>query len=110
MKILFQGGWKAGRDDERTRGPIRAYCESLAEHIVENNHQVVLTSNLDYDKLIAEKITIVAKKQNKRPADHLLFLLPDSVTEIPTGAKVKKFEATLRLTEIRTACIQQSDA
>ena len=110
MKILFQGGWKKRRDPIDTKVPITKYCESLAQHIVANNHQIVLTSNREFDKLIADKIAETALDKKANLKDHLLFLLPDRTKEIPSIGRVKTFEETRWSIEERTYFILQADA
>jgi len=110
MKILFQGGWKAGRDPEENKETISEYCETLAKYIVENNHQIVLTSNWRYDKTIADKIIEISNEQNKQIKDHLMYLLSEREKEIPSKGRVIKFEPTKWWIEERTYCIQQTDA
>jgi predicted nucleotide-binding protein len=110
MKILFQGGWKAGRDPEFNKKLVSSYCESLAEQIVRNNHTIVLTSNREFDKIIADKVSVIAQAANKNIKNHLLFLLPDRIKDIPTKGVVKRFESTRWWIEERTYCVQQSDA
>ena len=40
MKILFQGGWKPGRDPVETAELIKTYCTVFAKFAVSHNHQV----------------------------------------------------------------------
>jgi len=110
MKILFQGGWKAKRDPVEIKEQISAYCESLARHIVANNHQIVLTSNREFDKLIADKIAEAATSKKANVKEHLLFLLPNRIKKIPATGKVKTFETTRWWIEDRTYFVQETDA
>ena len=109
MKLLFQGGWRAGRDPENTREIISAYCLSLAEHVVDHNHQLILTSNREYDQIIANHISKMAKNKNKSVKDHLLFLLADRIKELPVEGRVKRFPSARWWIEERTYCVEISD-
>ena len=110
MKILFQGGWKAKRDHIDTKMQISEYCESLAKHIVANNHQIILTTNRDFEKLIADKVAeaAVAKKANVK--DHLLFLLSSRIKDLPSKGRVITYDTTRWWIEDRTYFVQEADA
>jgi hypothetical protein len=41
MKILFQGGWKEGRNAPETKALIEDYCLALAKYIVKEHHAIV---------------------------------------------------------------------
>ena len=110
MKILFQGGWKAKRDPEETKDQIAEYCQALAEHIVANNHQVILASNRKFDKLIADKIVEAANAKKANVKDHLLFLLSNRIKDLPSIGRVITIEATRWWIEDRTYLVQESDA
>ena len=109
MKILFQGGWKTRRDPLGIQKNISEYCESLAHHIVANNHQVILGSNQGFDKIIADKIVETAIANRANVKDHLLFLLPDRIKNIPSEGRVKSFETGWWIEE-RTYFVQEADA
>ena len=110
MKILFQGGWKTKRDRADTKGTISEYCEVLAQYIIANNHQIILASNREFDKLIAAKIVEAANAKKANVKDHLLFLLPDRIKSLPSIGRVKTFEATRWWIEERTYLVQEADA
>jgi len=109
LKILFQRGWKANRDPEFTKDLIASYCDALAKMVVQNNHQVILTSNRDYDKIIADGVKDAAEKEEKNVKDHLLFLLPDRVSDIPTVGVVRQIDHTRWWIEERTYVVQFAD-
>jgi len=109
MKILFQGGWKARRDPVITKEVIASYCDKFAELVVKNNHQVILTSNRDYDKIVAEGVRDTAEREGKDVKDHLLFLLPDRITDIPTIGVVRQIDHTRWWIEERTYVVQFAD-
>jgi hypothetical protein len=88
MKVLFQGGWKAGRDPDQLREMVAKYCVCLASHIVNNNHAVVLTSTREFDGLIAEEIVRVSQKLGRNVKDHLIYLLPEREATLPTHGRV----------------------
>lgn len=110
MKILFQGGWRTKRDPIDTKGPIYKYCESLAKYIVAKNHQIVLVSHRECDKLIAKKVAEAANDKKASVKNHLLFLLPDRIKTIPSIGRVKTFDATRWWIEERTYFVQEADA
>jgi hypothetical protein len=104
MKILFQGGWKAGRDPEGIRDTIASYCRSLATFIVKPGHTVVLTSYRDFDKLIATEVVIASKAVSGNIKDHLLFLLPERVNSC--RQKVVSFSSTSRVGGLKSVPTQ----
>jgi predicted nucleotide-binding protein len=110
MKILFQGGWKAGRDPEGIRDTIASYCRSLATFIVKHGHTVVLTSYRDFDKLIATEVVIASKAVSGSIKDHLLFLLPERVNAVPTEGRVIQLNKSRWWVEERTESVLYCDA
>ncbi len=109
MKILFQGGWKTQRDPDNTRDQIAKYCESLAHHIVANNHQIILCSNRDFDQIIAGKVAESAAAKKSNIKDHLLFLLPSRIKKMPSIGRVKVVDTRWWIEE-RTYFVQEADA
>ena len=65
MKILFQGGWKEGRDSLKEKELIEDYCLALAEQVVKRGHVIVLTSNRESDKVVAEKVIATASSEGR---------------------------------------------
>jgi len=110
MKILFQGGWKTKRDQPQTKEIIEAYCKALAKFIVNSNHTIVLTSNSDYDELIANEISIQLNETPERIKEKILFLLPNRINSVPKIGTVHKFDHTKWWQEERTYIIQQVDS
>lgn len=108
MKILFQGGWKAGRDEGKKE--IDLYGRAFAKYAVTNNHQIVLAYFRNHEKVIADEIAKVATEQGKDVKKHLLFLLPDTEKEIPTIGRVKKYSKKKWYSQQRTYLIQSVDA
>jgi predicted nucleotide-binding protein len=110
MKILFQGGWKAGRNPDETKETITKYCSCLARHIVTHGHTIVLSSNRDFDRLIADEVCRASQAVGKSVKDHLLFLLPQRETEVPTQGRVVRFPEGYWWSEERTYYVQHTDA
>jgi hypothetical protein len=73
LKILFQGGWKTGRDPDGIKELVTRYCRSLASHIVDNNHAVVLTSTRDFDEIVAQAVSYHCDNSKKNCKDHLIL-------------------------------------
>jgi|WetSurSiteA1Bulk_404760.scaffolds.fasta_scaffold02342_3 hypothetical protein len=110
MKILFQGGWKKNRDPPENKVKVADYCHSLAKHLVNSDHHLVLTSNRYYDQLIAGDIASLAREAGRNPKDFLTYLLPNRYNDIPSEGKVKKFEKTRWGFEERFFFIKETDA
>ena len=110
MKVLFQGGWKQGRNPIHTEQLVAAYCRSLASHILSSKHQLILTSGRDYDNLIAQEMDSLAKETGRNLKEILIFLLPDRFKSIPSLGRVLTFEKPRWWLEERTYYVQQSDA
>src|SRR5690349_7985401 len=110
MKILFQGGWKAGRDPDHLRETISDYCICLASYIVENNHTVVLTSMRESDALIAREITHIAEKTGRNVKDHLIYMLPERETILPKQGRVIQISQRQWWVEERTEAVLYADA
>jgi hypothetical protein len=113
MKVLFQGGWKAGRDPEDIRETIASYCRSLAVFIVTHGHTLVLTSGEDSNKLIATEVAIAAKAVSRNIKDHLVFLLPDRENAQPKEkleGRVIQLSKSQWLVQERTEAVMYCDA
>ena len=110
MKILFQGGWKIKRDQPQTKDIIEDYCKTLAKFIVDSNHKIVLTSDRDFDELIANEISKILNKTPERIKEKILFLLPNRINSIPKIGTVHKYDHTKWWQEERTYIIQQVDS
>ena len=110
MKVLFQGGWKAGRDPDQLRETIAEYCVCLASHIVNNNHAVVLTSTREFDALIAEEVVRVSQKLGRNVKDHLIYLLPEREATVPAHGRVVQIPKRQWWVEERTEAVLYADA
>jgi predicted nucleotide-binding protein len=110
MKILFQGGWKAGRDPENTRNMISDYCSKLASFIVSNNHTIVLTSCRDFDKIVGDAIVSVALESGRKSKDHLIYFLPERELTLPEHGRVVRIQQNQWWIEERTEAVLYSDA
>jgi hypothetical protein len=73
---------------------------------VANNHQIILSSNREFDKLIADKIVETGDANKANVKDHLLFLLPDRIKSLCSIGRVKTFETTRWWIEERTYLVQ----
>jgi hypothetical protein len=83
MKILFQGGWKEGRNAPETKALIEDYCLALAKYIVKEHHAIVLTSNREFDKVVADKIIAAATSEGRNVKEHLIYFLPERERPLP---------------------------
>jgi predicted nucleotide-binding protein/predicted Rossmann-fold nucleotide-binding protein len=111
MKLLFQGGWRAGRNPEEAKSVVEDYCRTLSKYLVASRHQLILTSsNREYDGLIAQEVATLAQKAGRNVKDILIYMLSERYTEIPSIGKVIKFEQHGHWFEERTYLIRQSDA
>jgi predicted nucleotide-binding protein len=110
MKILFQGGWRDHRDQPESKDKIADYCHSLAKHLVNSHHQLILTSTRYYDNLIAQDIVLLAKEAGRDTKECLIYLLPNRYDDIPSEGRVRKFEKTRWWFEERTYFIREADA
>ena len=109
MKILFQGSWKGNRDIPQSREKIEIYCKVLAKFIVEYDHTIVLTSNNDFEKLIAEEINKLLPNSQVRIKYHILFLLPERIDDLPNIGSVHKLGDLKWWQDQRTSFIHQAD-
>jgi hypothetical protein len=119
MKILFQGGWQAGRDPESTRAMITDYCCKLARFIVNENHTIVLTSITDCNKIVEDEIVRVAMELAKNPKDHLIYFLSqrqpkkrvENDSRMPDHGRIVRMPSTIiSWTQERTEAVEYSDA
>ncbi len=109
MKILFQGSWKENRDTPNNKEKIAEYCKTLAYFIVKHNHTIVLSSNRDNEKLIADEINLLLHSAAEEVKEKVLFLLPDTAEDIPTVGTVHKYDDLRWWQAVRTYFIQQVD-
>jgi predicted nucleotide-binding protein len=110
MKILFQGGWKAERNGAETKKLIEDYCLALANYIVKEHHTIVLTSNREFDKLVADTLIAAATSGGRNVKDHLMYLLPERERQLPPAGRVVTIPAKSWLIEERTYAVQNTDA
>ena len=110
MKILFQGGWKKDRDEDKVTGDIKKYCKSLARFIVDSEHQLILTSTREHCHFIASEIAGLVNNNPEELRKKVLFLLPERIRDTPSLGSVQKFDGTKWWQDERTYVIQQSDA
>src|ERR1043165_838105 len=109
MKILFQGGWKAGRNSSESETLIQSYCTTLAGYIVRHNHILVLASYRQTDKMLADEVTTIARAQARNIKDHLMFLLPQRENVLPKEGRVIRIPEKAWWIEERTYYVQNSD-
>ena len=110
MKILFQGGWVPGRDPEENKVPIMEYCATFGRFVVQNGHTAVLTSDRHLDKLIADEVVKESDRLGHDVKQHLMFLLPERIREIPDKGRVVRMSDRNWWIQERTFFVQQSDA
>ena len=110
MKILFQGGWKVGRNPPDARPLIEDYCKALARYIVASNHCIVLTSTRDFDNVLAEAVAATASADGRNIKDNLTYFLPERERILPKEGRAIRIPAKSWWIEERTYCIQNTDA
>lgn len=110
MKILFQGGWKADRNAPETKALIEAYCQTLARYIVKEGHCIVLTSNREFDKVVADQVITAASAEGRNIKDHLMYLLPEREWPLPSAGRVVTIPQTSWWIEERTYAVRNTDA
>lgn len=110
MKLLFQGGWKQGRNVPEAREQVEGYCRSFAEHLVRSGHTVVLTSARLCDGLVANEVKRVVDAHGKNIKDHLIFMLPSRENVIPREGRVIRLPETSWWIEERTYFVRNTDA
>lgn len=109
MRILFQGGWRQGRDPN-IRPLIESYCKSFAEKIACSQHHLILTSTGTFERLIADHIAEQANRIGRDIKSSLTYLLTDRIKEVPSKGRVIRFNRPRWWLEERTYFIQQCDA
>lgn len=109
MKILFQGGWKPGRNPPASRAIIHTYCRVLAGFIIRHNHTVVLSSYRELDKVLSDEVVAIARENGRNIKDHLIFLLPQRENVLPAEGRVLRIPEKSWWIEERTYCIQNTD-
>jgi predicted nucleotide-binding protein len=110
MKILFQGSWKEGRNAPATKALFDAYCLALAEYTVKKHHTLVLTSNRESDKVVADKLIAATKLEGSDIKNHLMYLLPKREQSLPLAGRVVTIDETSWLIEERTYAVRYTDA
>ena len=110
MKLLFQGGWKQGRNPPETKPIIEEYCRSLAQLAVRHNHTLILTSARQYDGFVAKELSRAVAEQGKNIKDHLMFVLPVREATVPREGRVIRLQDTFWWIEERTCFVQSADA
>lgn len=110
MKILFQGGWKTGRNAPDTKELIEKYCRTLARFVIQEKHTIVLTSNREFDKLVADEVIAAAASESCNVKNHLLYMLPARELQLPQAGRVVTIPEKSWWIEERTYAIQNTDA
>jgi Predicted nucleotide-binding protein containing TIR -like domain len=111
MKLLFKSSWKELSAATDLTQKVKDYCRSLARHLVSSPHQIILTSSTRAgEQFIAQEIISLLKGSGRKVKEHLIYLLPEPVENIPSEGKVLTFEQSRWRTEERTFQIQQADA
>lgn len=110
MKILFQGGWKSGRNPDNVRQMVIDYCRALGKRIVASQHSIILTSCREFDKIVADAVVGASKECGKNPKDYLIFMLPERDRDIPCAGRVVMIPEKYWWIEERTYSVQKSDA
>lgn len=110
MKILFQGGWKEGRNAPETKALIQQYCRALAKCIIKERHTIVLTSNREFDKVVADELMATATAEGRNVKEHLMYFLPKRERPLPAVGRVVTIPEKSWWIEERTYAIQNTDA
>lgn len=109
MKILLQGGWREERNPPETRALVDSYYKALARYLVRRDHTIVLTSTRDYDKVVVDEVSSIARNEGKNIKDLLMFLLPHRDSVVPREGRVIRIPEKSWGIEERTFCIQNTD-
>jgi predicted nucleotide-binding protein len=109
VKILFQGGWKPLRNSSQSKQQTDAYCRALARSAVRENHTVVLTSNREFDVIVAEELVAAAKAVGADVKNHLMYMLAEGEQPMPAAGRVVTIPSRW-LIEERTYAIRNTDA
>ena len=110
MKILFQGGWKEGRNAPETKALIEDYCLALAKYIVKEHHAIVLTLNREFDKVVADKLIAAATSEGRNVKEHLIYFLPERERPLPPAGRVVTIPGKSWWIEERTYAVRNTDA
>jgi len=110
MRILFQGGWKAGRDPQELKEPIEHYCRRFAHHLVQNGHCVILSDIFGCDLLIANQVAELTKSSGMDVKNFVTFMLSARVRDIPPVGRVVRIPESAWWLEERTYWVRQADA
>ncbi len=109
MKILYQGGFKQGNEDNYKETDFLKYIDEFARQLVLSNHQVVLTDDWEYDNLIAKKILENLDGDLRASRKYVLYYLSERVKSVPSIGMVKKYKTPKYWTNERTIQTQFSD-
>jgi hypothetical protein len=110
MKLLFQGGWKPGRDRDDAKALTERYCLALAKRVAMSHHQLLLGSPGPSEQIIAEELAQVLGDATNLIKDRLLYLLPARFADIPKRGRVMRLDDTPWWQDERTMLVQRSDA
>jgi len=110
MKILFQGGWKEGRSAPESRELVARYCRALAHYVVKERHTIVLTSNREFDKVIADEVTQATAQLGQNVKEHLMYLWAERERPLPAVGRVVTLPEKSWWIEERTYAVQNTDA
>lgn len=109
LNILIQGSWIKDRDLPKEKENVEEYFFSLARHLINSKHKVLLATPRYYDLLLANEIERLCKETDKNPKDYITFLLSDRFSENPTVGRVFKFPKFHWWSEERTFLVQKAD-
>jgi len=110
LKILFQGGWKVGQNPPETKAVIQDYCVALGKYIVKERHTIVLASNREFDKVVADAVIAAATSEGRNVKEHLLYLLPERERTLPPAGRVVTIPEKSWYIGERTYAVQNTDA
>jgi CAP12/Pycsar effector protein, TIR domain len=109
MRILFQGGWREGRDPPETKSITTAYCRALARQIAKSRHKLILTSPKGSEKTIADELAFQVKRNRGDLKNYLIYLLSNRYSQTPREGAVLKFLRPQWWSGERTYLVQQAD-
>ena len=110
LKILFQGGWKAGRNADGDQALMTEYCVALARRVVKSTHSILLTSDRDADLLLADAINTAARGEGSEVKQSVTFLLPSRYKVPPPIGRVVRVPQSAWWIEERTYFVRECDA
>lgn len=110
MRILFQGGWKSGRNEPGDREVVDEYCRSFARRTVKSSHTLVLAGYRQHESLIADEVVQAAREAGRNVKDYLTFLLPYRDNTIPPVGRVVRIPESAWWIEDRSFVVRQCDA